>query len=82
MLQENRLSAFSQWRLAATTADLAAFISNAAQVRAAMKTIAAQQTVAAALAKNVADKTEAGQQTPAQYPQPSPGYSAAAVHCC
>ena len=68
MLQESKLSAFSQWRLAATTADLAAFVSNAAQVRAAMKTIAAQQTVATALAKNVADKTEAGQHNPAQDP--------------
>ena len=61
MLQENKLSAFSQWRLAATTADLAAFVSDAAQVRAAM---------AAALAKTVADKTEAGQRPLAPLAQP------------
>lgn len=59
-LQESSLSAFSQWRAAASSPDLPAFLADTAQVRTALVSISQAQATAGQLAKTIADKTEAG----------------------
>lgn len=54
------MSAFSQWRAAASNADLQGFLSDTALLRTTLATISAQQASSAQLAKAIADKTEAG----------------------
>ena len=59
-MQENSLSAFRQWRAAASGPDLPAFLADTAVVRSAMLSISKLQAAASQLAKTIADKTEAG----------------------
>lgn len=59
-IQESKLSAFSQWRLAASQPDLVSFLNSGSRVLGAMAELAKQQQTAAQLAKTIADKTEAG----------------------
>ena len=59
-LQESSLSAFSQWRAAASSPDLPAFLADTALVRTALLSISQAQATAGQLAKTIADKTEAG----------------------
>ena len=59
-VQENSLSAFSQWRAAASSPDLPAFLADTSLVRTALLSISKAQATAAQLAKTIADKTEAG----------------------
>lgn len=59
-MQENSLSAFSQWRAAASSPDLPAFLADTALVRTALLSISKAQATAAQLAKTIADKAEAG----------------------
>lgn len=59
-LQESSLSAFSQWRAAASGPDLPAFLADTALVRTALLRISQAQASASQLAKTIADKTEAG----------------------
>ena len=59
-LQESCLSAFSQWRAAASSPDLPAFLADSALVRTALLSISKAQATAGQLAKTIADKTEAG----------------------
>ena len=58
--QEGTLSAFNQWRAAASNSDLAGFLADTALVRSSLANISKQQASAAQLAKAIADKTEAG----------------------
>lgn len=58
--QEGTVSAFSQWRAAASNSDLAGFLADTALVRGSLANISKQQTAAAQLAKAIADRTEAG----------------------
>ena len=59
-LQESSLSAFSQWRAAASGPDLPAFLADTALVHTALLSISKAQATASQLAKTIADKTEAG----------------------
>jgi hypothetical protein len=59
-VQESTVSAFSQWRAAASNPDLPAFLADIAVVRSALLTISKVQATANQLAKTIADKTEAG----------------------
>lgn len=59
-LQESSLSAFTQWRAAASSPDLPAFLADTAVVRTSLLTISQAQATASQLAKTIADKTEAG----------------------
>lgn len=59
-LQESSLSAFSQWKAAASGPDLPAFLADTALVRTALLSISQAQATASQLAKTIADKTEAG----------------------
>ena len=54
------MSAFSQWRAAASNADLEGFLSDTALLRTTLASISKQQASSAQLAKAIADKTEAG----------------------
>ncbi|KAL3154440.1 hypothetical protein ABBQ32_013910 [Trebouxia sp. C0010 RCD-2024] len=58
---ESCLSAFSQWRAAASSPDLPAFLADSALVRTALLSITKAQASASQLAKTIADKTEAGE---------------------
>lgn len=54
------MSAFSQWRAAASNSDLAVFLADTALVRTTLADVSKQQAAAVLLAKSIADKTEAG----------------------
>lgn len=59
-MQESSLSAFSQWRAAASSPDLPGFLADTALVHTALLSISQAQATAGQLAKTIADKTEAG----------------------
>lgn len=59
-VQESTVSAFSQWRAAASDPNLAGFLTDTAVVRSALLSTSKSQATASQLSKTIADKTEAG----------------------